>query len=164
MPPEPSTSTSVPSCHRVVAFSTPATQGMPYSLATSAPCWSAPPTSKIMPPAFTKSGVHRGSVARATRISPLSKGFSSGVCKTFMLPRTLPVETAGADIFAFLQGRSWRARNKPAGIDNGRRFLCAREPFEEDGVLARELSQIHRMIVSTCVKLLDGQIEYLFDR
>jgi hypothetical protein len=71
---------------------------------------------------------------------------------------------AGADIFAFLQWRSFRPRNKPAGIDNRRRFLCPREPFEEDGVLARELSQIHRMIVSTCVKLLDGQIEYLFDR
>src|SRR5262249_13381740 len=71
---------------------------------------------------------------------------------------------AGADVFTFLQWWNWRPRDKPARIDDRRRLLYTRESFEENGILARELSQIHRAVLLTCVKLFDGQIEYLLDR
>src|SRR5215471_5294422 len=88
------------------------------------------------------------------------------VCRMQYLyaPADISGRDAGADVFTFLQWRNCRPRDKPTRIDNGRRLLYAREPFEEDGILARELSQIHRVVALTCVKLFDGQVEYLLDR
>src|SRR6185437_7450731 len=80
----PSTSTTVPSFHSDVAFSTPVIHGNPYSLATNAPCCKTPPISKITADALTNNGVHPGSVALATRMSPLRRGFSDGVWSTFI--------------------------------------------------------------------------------
>src|SRR5262249_32047402 len=164
MPPGPSTSTSVPSFHRVVAFSTPATQGMPYSLATSAPCWSEPPTSKMMPPAFTKSGVHHGIGRSRDEDLSFEQGFFVCGMQYLYAPSDISGRDAGADVFTFLQWRNWRPRDKPARIDDRRRLLYAREPFEENGIPARELFQIYRVIVPTCIKLFDSQIKYLLDR
>src|SRR5262249_42953266 len=79
-------------------------------------------------------------------------------------PSDISGRDAGADVFTFLQWQNCRPRDKPTRTDNRRRLLYAREPFEEDGILAREPSQIHRVVLLTCVKLFDSQIEYLLDR
>src|SRR5215475_2803803 len=164
MPPEPSTSTSVPSFHRVVAFSTPATQGMPYSLATK--CTVLERAANFQNDA---AGIHekrRPSGIGRSRDEDLSFEQRFFVCGMQYLypPSDISGRDAGADVFTFLQWRNWRPRDKPARIDDRRRLLYAREPFEENGILARELFQIYRVIVPTCIKLFDSQIEYLSDR
>src|SRR5262245_65624387 len=79
-------------------------------------------------------------------------------------PSDISGRDAGADVFTFLQWRNWRPRDKPARIDDRRRLFYAREPFEENGILARELFQIYRVIAPTCLTVFDSQIECLLDR
>lgn len=90
MPVEPSTSTNWSSLSLSIAPSSPEMHGIPYSLVTTAPCCKARPISRTIPPASMKSGVHPGSVAPVTKISPGSSFSSSTRCSALTLPRTFP--------------------------------------------------------------------------
>lgn len=105
----PSTRMRCPARKRVVAFSMPATAGIPYSRATNAPCDIPPPTSMTSAPANKNKGVQPGSVLAATITSPGWRFAPTGECST----RTVPSYTPGGE------GRSDEHLGRRGGLRRG---------------------------------------------